>query len=35
MLIIDLENRKISGSAKAGEIRKLGLIKASAEHNNG
>ena len=31
MLIIDLDKRIIKGSCKAGDVRKLGLIKASME----
>ena len=32
MLVIDLDNNKVTGTAKAGDIKKKGLIKASIEN---
>lgn len=29
MIIIDIENRRMSGCAKAGDIQKYGLVEAS------
>ena len=33
MLEIDIENKKIKGTCKAGDIKKLGLIQASIKQN--
>ncbi len=32
MLEIDLENKTVKGTTKAGDIKRLGLIKASIEN---
>lgn len=33
MLIIDMDKKVISGSARAGDIKKYGLLEASRCHN--